>query len=545
MYGEVISKALSKIQTRPLKLSSLSSKVFLYYAIIILILIKREKLVKIQETEWGYIEWLHHQEKNSQYSMNIGRTVILPGKHQIPHIHYGQEQMLYVLSGEGTYIINGESKDCVPGAIFYIEAGSTHETINNGTTPICELLVSNPISSTKQITIDKIKGMASSQENTLYYAVESLKSEFIDPLHLPFTILDTEGNTILQTLWYPEHCIHHCDPIQNQKHCDCTKPLIFDNYNQDEELTCPFGLRIFRIPIVHKNLCIGSLSGGCILVSENGSKSLHKGLYDTPESTASSIKNLLFELANNIVNYCVFDDARKELSVKENAIKISEKYGNELKQSLQIAQNNVTNLKINHHFLFNTLNCMASMALMDGSERLYHGIIDLANLFRYTMKTETYFVPFEKELSYLNNYLNLQKLRYRKNLAIDYDFTDELLGLAVPFNFLQPIVENAFIHGFEKNNTIKQIKLLIEKKENRIIIAIINNGTIIDPITLNRINRSLSNHSGHGLSLIYTKLTEVFNENFTMTIFSETHKTSVIINIPVLPFKGKEGVFHD
>lgn len=180
-----------------------------------------------------------------------------------------------------------------------------------------------------------------------------------------------------------------------------------------------------------------------------------------------------------------------------------------------------------------------------GSERLYHGIIDLANLFRYTMKTETYFVPFEKELSYLNNYLNLQKLRYRKNLAIDYDFTDELLGLAVPFNFLQPIVENAFIHGFEKNNTIKQIKLLIEKKENRIIIAIINNGTIIDPITLNRINRSLSNHSGHGLSLIYTKLTEVFNENFTMTIFSETHKTSVIINIPVLPFKGKEGVFHD
>lgn len=51
------------------------------------------------------------------------------------------------------------------------------------------------------------------------------------------------------------------------------------------------------------------------------------------------------------------------------------------------------------------------------------------------MKTDCLFVSFEKELAYLNNYLNLQKLRYRKGLSLTYDLSDALMGIAVPFNF--------------------------------------------------------------------------------------------------------------
>lgn len=92
--------------------------------------------MKIQETEWGYVEWQHiHEENNPRQSMNIGRTVILPGKHQVEHVHYGQEQLVYILSGEGIYVIDGERKRCSQGAVLYMEAGSTHETINDTDEP--------------------------------------------------------------------------------------------------------------------------------------------------------------------------------------------------------------------------------------------------------------------------------------------------------------------------------------------------------------------------------------------------------------------------
>lgn len=489
--------------------------------------------MRIQETDWGYVEWQHtHDENSPKQSMNIGRTVIFPGKHQVEHVHYGQEQMVYILSGEGIYVIDGKRKRYGQGAILYMEAGSTHETINDTDTPICELLVSNPVSGAREISVKDFRGMGGGGNDTLYAAVESLRGPFIDPLGLPLTIFDAKWKVVLQTPHFPDFCQKHCDPEHKPETCACMEASTFSGKEVCVEAVCPMNLRIYSVPIIHNDLCVGVVRGGFILLS--GARiEAHEGLYDMPESAALSIKKLLLEIANNIVNYWVFDDARKELESKDQAILTSEKTGAMLRQNLQIAQDTVTDLKINHHFLFNTLNCMASMALQDGSERLYDGIIDLADLFRYTMRTDCRFVAFEKELAYLNNYLNLQKLRYRKGLKIDYDLTDDLLGVGVPFNFLQPIVENAFIHGFEKGVKERQIRLETRVRDGRATIDIYNNGAVIDPITLNRVNRSLAAGSGHGLALIYAKLAAAFGENFTMTILSEQDGTSVTVNIPV------------
>lgn len=498
--------------------------------------------MKIQETDWGYVEWQHiHEEDNPRQSMNIGRTVILPGKHQVEHVHYGQEQLVYILSGEGIYVINGERRRCAKGAVLYMEAGSTHETINDTVEPICELLVSNPVSGAREITMREMKRMDSSGKNALYAAVESLRAPLIEPLNLPLTIFDAEWRTVLQTPHFPAFCKKHCDPEKHPEACACMDTCSFTADAACTESVCPMSLRVYSVPIIHNDLCIGVVRGGFILLSGSRVEE-HEGLYDMPESAALSIKKLLGEIANNIVNYCVFDDARRELETKEKAIKNSQRQGEILEQNLQLAQDTVTNLKINHHFLFNTLNCMASMALQDGSERLYAGIIDLADLFRYTMKTDCRFVPFEKELAYLNNYLNLQKLRYRKGLSLTYDLSDALIGIAVPFNFLQPIAENAFIHGFAGNVKERKIALKTWVSDGRAHIVIQNNGTVMDPITLNRVNRSLASGSGHGLSLIYTKLAAAFGGNFTMTILSDQNGTSVVVNLPVT---AAEEELHD
>lgn len=493
--------------------------------------------MKIQETEWGYVEWQHiHEENNPRQSMNIGRTVILPGKHQVEHVHYGQEQLVYILSGEGIYVIDGERKRCSQGAMLYMEAGSTHETINDTDEPICELLVSNPVSGAREISMREMKGMDSSGKNALYAAVESLRGPLIEPLNLPLTIFASDWQVVLQTPHFPAFCKKHCDPEKHPETCACMESCTFSEDTACIETVCPMNLRIYSVPIIHEDMCIGVVRGGFILLTGSRMEE-HEGLYDMPESAALSIKKLLGEIANNIVNYCVFDDARRELETKENAIISSRKHGAMLEQNLQIAQDTVTNLKINHHFLFNTLNCMASMALQDGSERLYSGIIDLADLFRYTMKTDCRFVAFERELAYLNNYLNLQKLRYRKGLSMTYDLNDALMGVAVPFNFLQPIAENAFIHGFGRNVKERRLVLRAWVEDGRAHIIISNNGAVMNPITLNRVNRSLTSGSGHGLSLIYSKLAAAFGKDFTMTLLSGKEETSVAVNIPARAVK--------
>ena len=99
-----------------------------------------------QNTEWGYIDWEYLPDPaEPKRWFSVGRTTILPGKVQPPHIHYGYEQLLYVLSGEADMKINGVDVHAKAGSYYILRADTTHETFNRGDVPYCELLVTNPI----------------------------------------------------------------------------------------------------------------------------------------------------------------------------------------------------------------------------------------------------------------------------------------------------------------------------------------------------------------------------------------------------------------
>ena len=98
----------------------------------------------IQEYEWGTIEWLTDQSRVSGEMLDIGITHIYPGRSQEKHIHYGDEQWLYVLSGKGISSIDEEISEIGPGDFLHIPAGAAHETKNDTTVPLIELLISYP-----------------------------------------------------------------------------------------------------------------------------------------------------------------------------------------------------------------------------------------------------------------------------------------------------------------------------------------------------------------------------------------------------------------
>lgn len=483
--------------------------------------------MKIQRTDWGYIEWRHiHDENDKKQLMDIRISVVLPGKSQPKHTHYSEEQMLYVMSGEGIHIINGKKHHKKAGEFVYIDGGATHETHNIGDEPLRELLVSNPVVVNNYDYEDK-------KIDGLNRIIEAIQSQFIEPLNIPITIYDSSWKILLQTKCFNNYCIKTCALNGRFAYCDCLTP---QNTAEDEQYTfkCSHGLTIYHIPIIYEDEVIGYIRGGHILLASDGKKSDQKNIYDTPTSSAMSIKRLLVQIAKSIVNYYRFNKLRGEVQEKNMAIEKTSKLREELKNDLIKEQEKVTNLKINHHFLFNTLNSMASMALEKDCFDLYSAIIDLSKLFRYTMGVESEFTELEKEIDYVKQYLNLQKIRYGDELEIEYNIDEKYNNVGVPFNFLQPIVENSFVHGFKNSLDKKKLKLSTFLYNERLRIVIENNGSSLSDSDVCTVIQKIHNNSGHGLSLIHSKLQFAYANNFKMDVISNEKSTSFIIDIPIV-----------
>lgn len=131
--------------------------------------------------------------------------------------------------------------------------------------------------------------------------------------------------------------------------------------------------------------------------------------------------------------------------------------------------------QINPHFLFNTLNGLYALAVRDRSTTTATGILKLSGLMRYVVtETGNGFVALEKEISYINDFIELQKLRLDKRVQLSYQvigsFGDEKIA---PLT-LMPFIENAFKHGVNPDED-SSINILIEVKKQEIMLVVENN----------------------------------------------------------------------
>ena len=109
--------------------------------------------------------------------------------------------------------------------------------------------------------------------------------------------------------------------------------------------------------------------------------------------------------------------------------------------------------QINPHFLFNTLNLIASTAEIEDAETTEKMIVTLSRLFRYNLKSQTSVMPLEQELKVVSDYMYLQQMRFGARIKYVALPADETLEILVPSFVLQPLVENAIVHGLSKSST--------------------------------------------------------------------------------------------
>ncbi len=495
----------------------------------------------LQITDWGEINWLEEkQEIFSEKGLKTGIVTLSAGAHQPKHRHY-EEQVIYVLEGEALSVIDGTESYLSAGTFLHWKAGVEHEIFNKGTGNFRHLLISNPNAEMPEEEIfRKSEYQADISQDLIYTAVEAIRTQFLESIHYGYAIFDSFGNLIIQSQFFPEFCAECCQPAENQGRCSCMHQIAVENCNEEKIFFCENGMEVFQYPILFGTTCMGHIQSGYIRHASSR-KGKIESVYDSPESVVAGIKALVRRIVKAIRNYCEFEQFRRELMERELHITTQEESQKILMKNLKDTQSAMTDLKINNHFLFNTLNSMASMALDEGSMALYQSIVDLSKMFRYTLRTQASMVPLEKEVEYVKAYLQLQKLRYGEELEVGWKVDKEILGVQVPFNFLQPVVENAFVHGFDES-VHKKIKITIESREHKIVIRVLNTGKQLDRQVCYAINQGIRGNASHGLSMLFQKLNAVYGEDLSFEIGTDRrHHTIFEIIIPMESENKNEG----
>ena len=194
--------------------------------------------------------------------------------------------------------------------------------------------------------------------------------------------------------------------------------------------------------------------------------------------------------------------------------------------------------QINKHYLINVLSVVHSLINLKSIDKANYCLENLSDFLRYSLNLGSE-ADFKSELNSVVSYFNVQSVRYPKvKYTLSYD--DGLDEIIVPKLIIQPLIENAYVHGL-KNKT-GNINVVCKKDKESIIIEVIDDGEVISQEELENINKRIqlceekveTNKNYHGIALvnIQRRLKLMYGENANLSIkITEDYKTvsSIII----------------
>ena len=202
-------------------------------------------------------------------------------------------------------------------------------------------------------------------------------------------------------------------------------------------------------------------------------------------------------------------------------------------------QLNILSNQINPHFLYNTLETIRMMALEKNEKEIAVTITMLSGILRQSLSASEKTVPLEKEVSFVRNYLEIQKLRYGQRLEYSIEMEPELGNFNVLPLLIQPLVENSFIHGLEKKTGIGIVRVVIRAKNNLLYIDVSDNGAgmkgeylekLKDDLLLN--DDSIDDHIG--LINVNRRIKLFYGASFGLTIGENSDSGfNVCMSIPI------------
>lgn len=193
--------------------------------------------------------------------------------------------------------------------------------------------------------------------------------------------------------------------------------------------------------------------------------------------------------------------------------------------------------QINPHFLYNTLEVIRSLALMNRPEDTADAIASLGALYRGIVKKENT-ISIHEELDLLQQFLKMMEFKFPERFYYQIHVDKAVLMIPTVKFWMQPLAENFFLHGFNSNNDFNLLVINGREKEDAFVIEFIDNGNRIAEERLVEIRHSLTgkeDSSGEsiGLNNVYTRLHFFYGKGFSMKINNNKEagiKITVIIS---------------
>ncbi|MCM2531241.1 sensor histidine kinase [Neobacillus pocheonensis] len=204
------------------------------------------------------------------------------------------------------------------------------------------------------------------------------------------------------------------------------------------------------------------------------------------------------------------------------------------------AQFKALQAQINPHFLYNTLQLVGGMAVAHNADKIYSVISALSDMFRYITGKQGDMVLIEHEIEHIKNYLYIQNLRFEGKVRTDIFMEEDTEGYMIPMLTIQPLVENAFNHGFEQKMGLWKLSVEVQKVFEDIEITITDNGVGIPDEKLKDLREDIKSTSNPlntkgsiGIKNVAARIRLYFGNDYGLDISSEVGKgTQIVIRIP-------------
>lgn len=152
----------------------------------------------------------------------------------------------------------------------------------------------------------------------------------------------------------------------------------------------------------------------------------------------------------------------------------------EEEQALRLAERRALQAQVQPHFLYNTLGTIKSIAKLKGVPEIVHITTALGKMLRDAVGDGEAFISLRENIHLLKNYIDIQRYRFGERLDVHFDLEDGLEDFLLPKLMLQPLVENAVLHGMEASTAPVRIDIIAKRRGNGMELCIQDNGPGFD-----------------------------------------------------------------
>lgn len=263
--------------------------------------------------------------------------------------------------------------------------------------------------------------------------------------------------------------------------------------------------------------------------------------YDVPDLAADEGDEIA--RLSRVVNEMKHSTARLVESLQERQEMESRLHAEELRRvtvesTMDTLRLSLLQSQINPHFLFNTLNIISRMAQVEEAPVTEELIVRLSSLFRYNLQSAKDMVPLASELKIVQDYIAIQRIRFGDRILFDLQCPLDPDRYTVPVFTMQPLIENAVIHGIGPKEEGGSIRIEVGRDQERLVIAVRDSGVGMSPEKVESLlagdTADRARHvTGLGVGNVRMRILTIYDGGTFDIVSREGEGTDIVITIPL------------